>query len=72
MTGVKGRSGNTQVGQSGYYGVHWHKAARKWSVYIRIEHERVYLGLYEDKIEAAKAYDREARKLGKKLFNFEA
>lgn len=53
---------NTWNTQSGYRGVHLHKKTGKWEAGIRVNKKRIYLGLYEDKVEAAKAYDEEAKK----------
>jgi len=50
------RANNT----SGYRGVCFHKASGRLMAYIKIDGKQRYLGLYDDPIEAAKAYDREA------------
>ncbi len=63
-------AGNTKVGKSGFYGVSWHEVARKWSVQIRTKDTTKYVGLFSDIMEAARAYDKEAKKLKKKLINF--
>lgn len=47
------RSHNT----SGYKGVTWHKAGRKWMAQLRVDGRQVYLGLFTDPAEAASAYD---------------
>lgn len=46
---------------SGFKGVVWHKAAKKWMAQIKKNKITQYLGCYEDKLEAAKAYDEAAR-----------
>ena len=48
---------------SGYKGVAWHKARRKWRAYIVLNAKQRHLGLFTSKIRAAKAYDEAARKL---------
>jgi hypothetical protein len=54
----------------GYKGVCWHKRAGKWEAYISSgevkdngKRRRVYLGLFVDPIEAALAYDAEAKRV---------
>ena len=47
---------------SGFKGVYWHKRAQKWMAYINPNRLRIHLGLFTDKIEAAKAYNTAARK----------
>ncbi len=45
---------------SKYKGVSWHKQHSKWYVSIYANKKHVFLGLYDDEIKAAKAYDRKA------------
>lgn len=52
------RSTNT----SGYKGVSWSKSNKKWYSYICIEGKTKCIGHFTDKLEAAKAYNLEARK----------
>jgi hypothetical protein len=53
------RKYNYRPGKSGYYGVVWHESAKKWAVQVRVEGGLRYIGLFDDKVEAALAYDRE-------------
>ena len=46
-----GHSHNT----SGYPGVCWHKAGKKWMSYISMNNKQIYLGLYESKQDAIEA-----------------
>lgn len=48
--------------KSGYKGVSWHKGARKWRVTIKPNQKQINLGFYTDLKEAAKAYNKGARK----------
>jgi len=42
---------------SGYRGVSWNKARKKWTAEIRYNHKRKHLGRFDDKDSAANAYD---------------
>lgn len=48
---------------SGYRGVTWHKATNKWMSSIFFKGKRIHLGVFEDIIQAAKAYDEKAKEL---------
>lgn len=50
------RSSNT----SGFKGVSWDRAKRKWMASIKVNYKGRYLGRFEDPISAARAYDRAA------------
>lgn len=46
--------------KTGYRGVSWHKKAGKWRAYIFQGGKQIHLGMFVEKVDAAKAYDREA------------
>ena len=43
--------------KSGYKGVSFNKNAKKWSSQIKVNYERIYLGIYDTPWKAAQAYD---------------
>jgi hypothetical protein len=47
--------------KSGFKGVSWHKKAKKWQVHLRIGSDRGYIGIFNDLLEAAEAYNKAAR-----------
>lgn len=49
-------------GLSRFKGVSWNKQAGKWQVAIRANGQRIYLGIYEDELEAASVYNEAAKK----------
>lgn len=44
----------TKHNTSGFLGVYWNKASKKWQAFIRINKQYVYLGLFKSKVKAAK------------------
>jgi AP2 domain/HNH endonuclease len=42
---------------SGFKGVFWHKATRKWRAQIRVGSIHIHLGYFDNTLDAAKAYD---------------
>lgn len=54
--------GLTVSNTSGYKGVSWNKKSRKWQAYINVDTKRIYLGRYDNRIDAAHAYDAAAIK----------
>ena len=52
--------GLTRKNSSGFKGVTWHKGNKRWYAAITFNGKTHFLGVYRDKIVAAKAYDRAA------------
>lgn len=48
---------------SGYKGVCWHKQSKKWRAYIVINDKQLSLGLFNNKKQAANAYNKKAKEL---------
>lgn len=48
---------------SGYKGVYWNKVSRKWTAYINIKKKGKHLGGFDNKEDAARAYDSYAREM---------
>jgi len=50
-------------GSSKYKGISWREDRKKWAVRIMTDGKTINLGCYKDEVEAARAYDKAARKL---------
>ena len=52
---------------SKYKGVRWNKQIKKWAVIICFNKKSKFIGYFEDEIQAAKAYDKAAKKYHKEF-----
>lgn len=50
-------------GSSKFKGVYWHKVSKKWGAQVQHYGKFYYMGLFEDEIDAARAYDTKAREI---------
>ena len=59
--------------RSRYKGLAWDSKDKRWEVRISVNGRRIYIGRFQDQIEAARAYDRAARRYHGRYaqFNFE-
>ena len=51
---------------SGYKGVYWNNQRKRWMAYIKLNGKQIYLGYFDNALNAAKAYNRAAKKYHKK------
>lgn len=61
--------GKSKRNTSGYKGVHWHRASKKWSANITANHKKHFLGYFTSKKKAAMVYAVAAKKLHKEFAN---
>lgn len=59
--------GLSKLNTSGYKGVSWNKGIHKWSAYITANYKRIHLGYFDDKTEAARAYNNAAKQYFKEF-----
>jgi hypothetical protein len=52
-------------------GVWFHKSIQKWTAMIKARSKRIHLGTFENEIEAAKAYDKAAKKIFRRVCSVE-
>jgi hypothetical protein len=53
----------TKASTSGHKGVHWHRAAGKWTAKIKVNKKSFYLGLFDNIENAIEAYRDASKKL---------
>ncbi len=58
----RGNEGLRKNNTSGYKGVSWSEWAGKWMARIRVNYKHIHLGYFKWKTDAARAYNKAARK----------
>lgn len=61
FTNGSNRSRNNKNNTSGYRGVYWSKKNKRWFASIQHKRKQIFLGYYDDKKDAALAYNRKAK-----------
>jgi len=59
----------TSSNKSGYRGVHWCKVYKKWMAQIKVKGKQIYLGRFDNKKDAAIAYNTAAKTFHKEHAN---
>ena len=59
----KRRQDATTTPSSNFHGVSWNKRNRTWFAYVQHDKKRHRLGYFDDEVDAARAFDRAARRL---------
>ena len=63
VTNQQNNMNKKHYSRSGFKGVYFNKLAQKWHAQIALNNKVIYLGLFNDLVEAAKAYDKKALEL---------
>jgi hypothetical protein len=59
---VRNRKKFAKSSGSEYKGIYWDRNQKRWIARIMLERKKIYLGCFRNEVEAARAYDRAARK----------
>lgn len=54
---IQNASNGCRKKTTGFKGVNFHKSVGKWQVKIGVGYRQIYLGVYDDPVEAARVYD---------------
>ena len=57
-----------QGGSSKFKGVYWFKKGKKWCARIKVNRKFIYLGFYEDELDAHKAYCEKAKEVAQEFY----